>query len=206
MTFISRRHIRALAPAALVLCAAAAGVASAAAAAERRTAVFAGGCFWCMEPPFDRLDGVVATVSGYTGGHSESPTYEEVTGGGTGHFEAVEVTYDPQKTDFGVLLEAYWRNVDPFDDAGQFCDRGDSYRAAIFVAGEDERALAEAGKKERERQLGRSIVTPVLPRAVFYAAEEYHQDYYRKNPLRYKFYRHRCGRDQRLEEVWGDRP
>lgn len=189
-----------------MLCALCAAAGAAAAAAERRTAVFAGGCFWCLEPPFDQLEGVVATVSGYTGGHSESPTYEEVTGGGTGHLEAVEVTYDPQKTDFGALLDAYWRNVDPFDDAGQFCDRGDSYRAAIFVADEGEQALAEAGKKERERQLGRSIVTPVLPRTVFYAAEEYHQDYYRKNPLRYKFYRHRCGRDRRLEEVWGDRP
>ena len=170
---------------------------------EQKTAVFAGGCFWCMEPPFDALDGVLATTSGYTGGRTESPTYKDVTYGDTGHLEAVRVTYDADKIDFRTLLDVYWRNIDPFDDRGQFCDKGPSYRAAIFVDGDAERAWAETTKRELETQLDAKFATRILPRTAFHAAEDYHQDYYRKNPLRYKYYRLRCGRDDRLEEVWG---
>ena len=170
---------------------------------EQKTAVFAGGCFWCMEPPFDELEGVLATTSGYTGGHTESPTYKEVTYGDTGHLEAVQVTYDADKIDFRALLDVYWRNIDPFDDRGQFCDKGPSYRAAIFVADDAERELAETTLRELETRLDAKFVTRILPRAAFYVAEDGHQDYYRKNPLRYKYYRLRCGRDSRLEAVWG---
>ena len=173
-------------------------------AGETRTAVFAGGCFWCMEPPFDELDGVLSTTSGYTGGRTVSPTYKQVTYGDTGHLEAVQVTYDADKVDFATLLEVYWRNVDPFDDRGQFCDKGPSYRAAIFVDGEAERDLAEAAKSEREARLGgTAFATRILPRTAFYPAEDEHQDYYLKNPIRYKYYRFRCGREQRLRAVWG---
>ena len=170
---------------------------------EQKTVLFAGGCFWCMEPPFDELDGVLETTSGYTGGRTESPTYEEVTYGDTGHLEAAKVTYDADKVDLRTLLDVYWRNIDPFDDRGQFCDKGPSYRAAIFVAGDAERELAEATKRELEAKLGAKFVTRILPRTAFYGAEDYHQDYYRKNPLRYKYYRLRCGRESRLREVWG---
>lgn len=176
-----------------------------ASAQETKTAVFAGGCFWCMEPPFDELEGVVATTSGYTGGHAENPTYEQVTYGDTGHLEAVKVTYDPEKIDYATLLEVYWRNIDPFDNLGQFCDKGASYRAAIFVDGDDEMALADKTKRALEERLGTPFVTRILQRAEFYDAEEYHQDYYLKNPLRYKYYRFRCRRDARLDEVWGAR-
>lgn len=174
-----------------------------ASAAELKTAVFAGGCFWCMEPPYDELDGVVATTSGYTGGHVENPTYEQVTYGATGHLEAVKVTYDPTKVDYATLLDVYWRNIDPFDNLGQFCDKGASYRAAIFADGEAEMALAEATKRTLEEKLGERFVTRILPRTAFYDAEDYHQDYYLENPVRYKFYRFRCRRDARLAEVWG---
>ncbi len=173
------------------------------AAENRATAVFAGGCFWCMEPPFDAIDGVVKTTSGYTGGHVEDPSYKQVTAGNTGHLEAVQVTYDPTKVSFDALLEVFWANVDPFDDGGQFCDRGDSYRAAVFYANEAERIAAEASKAKRAEQLGMAIVTRILEAAPFYAAEAYHQNYYRKNPVRYKYYRYSCGRDRRLEAVWG---
>ena len=189
-----------LATLAVALTLAASGVT---ASAEIKTAVFAGGCFWCMEPPFDRLDGVLETTSGYTGGRTESPTYEKVTYGDTGHFEAVRVRYDDAKVDYATLLDVYWRQIDPFDDSGQFCDKGSSYRAAVFVGDVAERAAAEASKRELQVRLGRPFVTGILPRATFYPAEQYHQDYYRKNPLRYKFYRSGCRRDRRLEEVWG---
>ncbi len=158
-----------------------------------------------MEPPFDQFDGVVATTSGYAGGHAKSPTYKQVTYGDTGHLEAVRVTYDADKIDFATLLDVYWRNIDPFDDLGQFCDKGTSYRAAIFVADDAERQLAEATKNAHEKALGKAIVTRILPRTTFYEAEDDHQDYYRKNPVRYKFYRYRCGRDRRLAQVWGDK-
>jgi peptide-methionine (S)-S-oxide reductase len=171
------------------------------------TAVFAGGCFWCMEPPFDALPGVLSTTSGYTGGTLANPTYEQVSAGGTGHVEAVQVTYDPKQVDYARLLEVFWRNVDPLDDGGQFCDRGDSYRSAIFVRDAEQRRLAETSKQAAAQQLrGAALATPIRDAEPFYPAEEYHQDYYRKNPIRYRFYRSRCGRDARLEEVWGAAP
>lgn len=186
----------------LVLAALAAAV-PAAAGEERAT--FAGGCFWCMEPPYDELEGVISTTSGYAGGRVPNPTYEQVSGGGTGHAEVVQVVYDPEVVSYKKLLEVYWRNVDPFDQGGQFCDRGDQYRTAVFYHNGEQRRLALAGKRDLERQFGgREIATEVEPLEAFYPAEEYHQDYYRKNPIRYKFYRTGCGRDRRLREVWGD--
>lgn len=176
-----------------------------AAGRELKTAIFAGGCFWCMEPPFDELDGVVSTTSGYSGGHAPNPTYEQVTYGDTGHLEAVKVTYDAEKVDYATLLDVFWRNIDPFDNFGQFCDKGASYRAAIFVDGDAEMELADRTKQALQSKLGERIVTRILPRTAFYDAEEYHQDYYLKNPLRYKYYRFRCRRDARLAEVRGDR-
>jgi len=172
-------------------------------AAEYKDAVFAGGCFWCMESPFDELPGVVETESGYTGGNVPNPTYEMVSSGKSGHMEALRVVYDPAKVTYEQLLEVYWRNVDPTDDGGQFCDRGPQYRSAVFVADDAERAAAEKSRARLEKDKGIRIVTQILPRAEFYAAEEYHQDYYKKNPLRYHFYRQGCGRDRRLKQVWG---
>ena len=159
-----------------------------------------------MEPPFDKLDGVLATTSGYTGGSKVDPTYEEVSAGGTGHFEAVQVTYDPAKVSYDRLLEVFWRNVDPLDAGGQFCDRGEQYRTAIFVHDEEQRRLAEQSKQAlvESKRLDGPIVTEIVTAGPFYPAEEYHQDYYEKNPLRYKFYRWNCGRDQRLAQVWGE--
>jgi len=182
----------------LLFCLQAMGVGAAAA-----EATFAGGCFWCMEPPYDRIDGVLATTSGYTGGHVKDPSYEMVTGGRTGHYEAVQVRYDPDRVDYEKLLEIYWRNIDPFDDGGQFCDRGPQYRTAIFVHAKRQEQLARESKQELQKNIetGQKIVTKILPAGTFYPAEEYHQDYYKKNSLRYKFYRYSCGRDQRLEEV-----
>jgi peptide-methionine (S)-S-oxide reductase len=168
------------------------------------SAVFAGGCFWCMEPPYDALDGVVSTTSGFTGGHVADPSYEQVSAGGTGHVEAVEVVYDPKRVDYAKLLEVYWRNVDPLDDGGQFCDRGDSYRSAIFVGDAEQRRAAEESLRATGERLGKPVVTQIRDRVPFYPAEEYHQDYYRKNPIRYRFYRGRCGRDARLQELWGE--
>jgi peptide-methionine (S)-S-oxide reductase len=171
-------------------------------------ATFAGGCFWCMEPPYDKLDGVLATTSGYTGGDKIDPTYQEVSAGGTGHAEVVQVTYDPSKVSYEQLLEVFWRNVDPLDAGGQFCDRGDQYRTAIFVHDEEQRRLAEASKQALvdSGRFEQPIVTEIVGAGPFYPAEDYHQDYYEKNPLRYKFYRWNCGRDQRLAEVWGTEP
>ncbi len=175
-------------------------------AAQSARAVFAGGCFWCMEPPFDALPGVIATVSGYTGGMRENPSYEQVSEGGSGHFEAVEVTYDPARVSYAQLLDVFWRNVDPLDDGGQFCDRGSQYGTAIFYATEDEKAAALKSREAAAEKLviKGPIVTPLLPAKEFYPAEEYHQDYYQKNPIRYKYYRYACERDQRLKEVWGE--
>ena len=168
-------------------------------------ATFAGGCFWCMEGPFDELDGVLSTTSGYTGGHMANPTYEQVSAGGTGHAEAVEVAYDPQRISYQELLTVYWRNVDPTTPNAQFCDHGDQYRPAIFYHNEEQRRLAEASKQEinRTKTFNASIVTEITQATEFYPAEEYHQDFYRKNPIRYKFYRLTCGRDARLTELWG---
>lgn len=176
------------------------------ASAARATATFAGGCFWCMEPPFDRLEGVISTTSGYTGGQKPNPTYEEVSAGRTGHFEAVQVVYDPARIDYAALLQVFWRNIDPLDPSGQFCDKGGQYRSAIFYHDDEQRRLAEESKRMVEKSIRSEgpVVTEILPAATFYPAEEYHQDYYRKNPLRYKFYRFSCGRDARLEQLWGD--
>jgi peptide-methionine (S)-S-oxide reductase len=175
-------------------------------AGERAEATFAGGCFWCMEPPFDKIDGVRSTISGYTGGTTKNPTYEQVSAGGTGHAEAVEITYDSDKVSYEQLLEVFWRNIDPFDAGGQFCDRGSSYRSAIFYHSDEQKAAAEASKQRLQEELGRTIVTEIVPAAEFYRAENYHQDYYQTNMLKYKFYRWNCGRDQRLEQVWGSAP
>lgn len=171
---------------------------------NQATAVFAMGCFWCAEADFEKVEGVVDVISGYTGGTTVSPTYEEVTYSGTGHYEAVLVTYDTTKVTYTDLLGVFWKNVDPFDARGQFCDKGSSYRAAIFPGSEAERDAAEASKASSEAKLGREVVTAIIDRAEFYAAEEYHQDYYKTNPIRYRYYRSRCGRDARLEAVWGD--
>jgi peptide-methionine (S)-S-oxide reductase len=171
--------------------------------AAQRTAVFAGGCFWCMEEPFEKLVGVSEVVSGYAGGRTANPTYEQVTAGGTGHAEVVRVSYDPAKVSYATLLEIYWRNVDPFDGGGQFCDRGPSYRPEIFVANDDERRLAEQSKAALEKRFGKPLAVRITKATPFYPAEGYHQDYYLRNPLRYKFYRSGCGRDSRLDKVWG---
>jgi peptide-methionine (S)-S-oxide reductase len=166
-------------------------------------ATLAGGCFWCMEPPFDKLPGVRSTTSGYTGGTLRSPSYEQVSSGTTGHIEVVQVLYDPSKVSYRQLLEVFWRNIDPLDGGGQFCDRGPQYRSAIFYHDEEQRRAASETKAALEKKFGRAIATEILPASDFWPAEEYHQDYYRKNPIRYKFYRNGCGRDRRLEEVWG---
>lgn len=167
-------------------------------------AIFAGGCFWCTEADFERVPGVIAAVSGYVGGRTRNPTYEQVSAGGTGHYEAVLVTFDPARVSYAALARHYFRTVDPTDAGGQFCDRGDSYRTAIFVLDPAQRRLAEAAKAEAERALGGRVVTPVIPSGRFYPAEAYHQDYYRRNPVRYRYYRWNCGRDARLRAVWGD--
>ena len=171
-------------------------------------ATFAGGCFWCMEPPFDRLEGVVSTTSGYTGGTVAAPSYEQVSAGGTGHVEAVRVVYDPAKVDYRTLLEVFWRNVDPLDAAGQFCDRGDEYRPAVFAHDEEQRRLAEASKAAlaASGRFERPVAVAIEPARGFYVAEDHHQDYYRKNPVRYRYYRWNCGRDARLEQAWGAAP
>jgi peptide-methionine (S)-S-oxide reductase len=168
-------------------------------------ATFAGGCFWCMEHPFDELPGVVSVTSGYTGGHTKNPTYEEVSSGSTGHAEAVQVVFDPKKVSYRKLLEVYWRNIDPTNPDGQFCDIGTQYRAAIFHHGEGQRKAAgeSLAELEKDRPFREKIVTLIVPAAEFWPAEEYHQHYYRKNPLRYRFYRAGCGRDARLKQLWG---
>ena len=179
---------------------------AAATASEPATAIFAGGCFWCMEPPYDELDGVISTTSGYIGGHKTHPTYEEVSSGRTGHAEAVKVVYDPEEISYEHLLEVFWRNIDPLARDRQFCDHGSQYRSAIFYEDERQKSLADASKRalEESERFDEPIVTGIEPAGTFYPAEDYHQDYYQKNPLRYKFYRYGCGRDQRLEELWGE--
>jgi peptide-methionine (S)-S-oxide reductase len=182
-------------------------VASAPAAAqERARAVFAGGCFWCIEADFDKIEGVLETTSGYTGGDVADPSYEQVVAGGTGHREALEVTYDPSVVGYDELLTAFWHSVDPTDDGGQFCDRGFSYTTAIFAMDDAQRRAAEASKERVADDLAveASIVTPIVEAGEFYPAEDYHQNYYEKKPARYKFYRWSCGRNDRVREVWGD--
>jgi peptide-methionine (S)-S-oxide reductase len=159
-----------------------------------------------MEPPFERVKGVISATSGYAGGHANNPSYEEVSAGGTGHREAVEVAYDPAQVSYQQLLDIYWHNVDPLDNSGQFCDKGGQYRTAIFVDGPEQRRLAEASKQAVAAKLHHAVYTDILPAGIFWAAEEHHQDYYKKNPLRYKFYRFNCGRDARLAKVWGAAP
>jgi peptide-methionine (S)-S-oxide reductase len=167
------------------------------------TATFAGGCFWCVEADFDKVEGVISTTSGYTGGGKANPSYEEVSRGGTGHAEAVEIVYDPAKVSYQKLLDVFWHNVDPLVKDRQFCDRGHQYRTAIFYHGDEQRKLAEASKAAVQDRFKEPIVTEVVAAGPFYQAEGYHQDFYVKNPIRYKFYRYNCGRDTRLEELWG---
>ena len=166
-------------------------------------AVFAGGCFWCTESDFDKVPGVLATVSGYIAGKASTANYAQVSAGGTGHAEAVEITYDPAKVSYQQLLDVYWRSIDPTVKDAQFCDQGDQYRSAIFVRNAEEKKLAEASKQKVAAELKKPIYTQIADATPFYPAEEYHQDFYKKNPTKYKFYRWNCGRDQRLEQIWG---
>ncbi|MDH5428270.1 MAG: peptide-methionine (S)-S-oxide reductase MsrA [Nitrospirota bacterium] len=172
---------------------------------ETAKATFAGGCFWCMEEAFEPVEGVVSVVSGYTGGQVENPTYEQVSAGGTGHTESIEVTFDPQKVSYEHLLEVFWRNVDPTTPNAQFCDHGNQYRTAIFYHDKVQQQLIEVSKNKIEisKNFPESIVTEVAPASAFYPAEEYHQDFYSKNPVRYKYYKWNCGRAKRLEQLWG---
>ncbi len=182
-----------------------AGMLLSAATASADTAIFAGGCFWCMESDFEKLEGVTDVISGFTGGTVKNPTYN---GDHSGHYEAIKVTYDPARVSYQGLLDHYWVNIDPFDARGQFCDKGPSYRSAIFVANEEERSLAEQSRQKVVAQFpGQKVVTPILPASTFYpikGEESYHQDYYKNNPVRYNFYRYTCGRDARLKEIWGE--
>jgi peptide-methionine (S)-S-oxide reductase len=173
---------------------------------DHAVATFAGGCFWCVEEAFDKVEGVIATTSGYTGGDVSSPTYEQVSAGGTGHYEAVSVIYDPDKISYGQLLQTFWRNIDPVDAGGQFCDRGSSYRSAIFYENAKQKRLAEQSKQalEASGRFDQPIATEIIPVSQFWRAEDYHQNYYEKNSLRYKYYKWSCGRAQRLEEIWGE--
>jgi peptide-methionine (S)-S-oxide reductase len=183
--------------------AAAPAAAPAQAQGSRAEAVFAGGCFWCTESDFDKIPGVISTSSGYTGGKVLNPTYEQVSAGGTGHIEAVKVVYDPRRVSYGTLVQRFFRTIDPLDEGGQFCDRGYQYRSAIFVANAEQRRAAEAAKGQAATALKQPVATLILPAARFYPAEGYHQDYYKKNPVRYRYYRFSCGRDARLKKVWG---
>lgn len=168
-------------------------------------AIFAGGCFWCTEADFDKVPGVIETTSGYIGGHVDNPTYEQVSAGNSGHIEAVRVRFDPSKTNYAKLLEAFWPTIDPITANAQFCDRGSQYRSAIFYSNPEEQKLAAASKDtlEKSGRLPAPVVTEILAASTFYSAEDYHQDYYLRNPLRYNYYRNGCARDQRLEQLWG---
>jgi methionine-S-sulfoxide reductase len=169
-------------------------------------ATFAGGCFWCMEPPFEKLDGVQSVVSGYIGGQKENPTYEEVSSGTTGHAEAVQITYDPKKVSYEKLLDIFWHQIDPTDAGGSFVDRGNQYRSGIYFHSDEQKRAAEASKRaiaESGPFAGKKVVTEIVAAGKFYPAEDYHQDYYKKNPVRYKYYRYRSGRDQFLDRTWG---
>lgn len=170
-------------------------------------ALFAGGCFWCMEHPFDELNGVISTTSGYTGGTAKNPSYEQVSSGRTGHAESVEVLYDPKKVSYEKLLDVFWHNIDPTVKDKQFCDVGTQYRSAIFYENEEQKRLAEASKAqvEKTKPFKGPVVTEITAATAFYPAEDYHQDFYKKSPIRYKFYRSGCGRDARLKELWGDK-
>ena len=182
---------------------AAAGTVTAAGNIEKAT--FAGGCFWCMEHPFDALPGVLSVTAGYTGGQKKNPTYQEVSAGGTGHAESVQIVYDPTKTTYGKLLDVYWHNIDPTTKDRQFCDSGHQYRSAIFYQTEEQHkeALQSKAELEKTKPFKEPVVTEIVPAGEFYPAEEYHQHYYKKNPIRYWYYRNGCGRDQRLKDLWG---
>ncbi|WP_306262282.1 peptide-methionine (S)-S-oxide reductase MsrA [Pararhizobium sp. IMCC21322] len=172
------------------------------ASAENGTAILAGGCFWCVESDFDHVKGVTETTSGYIGGKTDNPTYK--SHGKDGHLEAVKIVYDKDSADYRALLDTFWRTIDVLDDTGQFCDKGNSYRTAVFVANDEERAIAEASKAEVEQELGQEIKTRILDAAAFWPAEDYHQDYYEKSSARYNYYRKACGRDKRVKQVWGE--
>lgn len=172
--------------------------------ATNETAIFAGGCFWCMEPPFDKLDGVVSTTSGYIGGHQKDPSYKQVSAGNTGHTEAVAIVFDPNKVSYEKLLEVFWVNIDPLNARGQFCDFGTQYRTGIFYLNDEQRKLAEKSRQKIINKLGKPVVTEVTAATTFYPAEDYHQNYYQVNPVRYNYYRWSCGRDRRLKELWGE--
>ena len=169
-------------------------------------ATFAGGCFWCMEAPFDTLEGVASTTSGYTGGHTKNPTYKQTSSGRTGHTEAVQIVYDPEQVSYEKLLDVFWHNIDPTTPDQQFCDRGNQYRSEIFYHNDEQKQLAESSKAalDKNKPFKEPIVTQVSKASTFYAAEDYHQDYYKNNPIRYRYYRYGCGRDKRLEQLWGE--
>jgi peptide-methionine (S)-S-oxide reductase len=167
-------------------------------------AIFAGGCFWCMEGPYDKLDGVISTTSGYTDGQLKNPTYRQVSSGNTGHTEAVKIVYDPSKISYERLLEVFWVNIDPLTANAQFCDHGTQYRSGIYYLNDAQKSAAMASLKRVQERFKKPVATEIDKASEFYTAEEYHQDYYKKNPVRYKYYRWRCGRDQRLQEIWGD--
>jgi peptide-methionine (S)-S-oxide reductase len=187
----------------LALVAGAAGQGTSPAPPTTATAIFAGGCFWCVEADFDKVAGVISTTSGYIGGRTANPSYESVSRGGTGHAEAVEIVYDPAKVSYEKLVDVFWHNIDPLVKDRQFCDHGDQYRSAIFYRGDDQRRVAEASKVAVQARFKQPVQTEIVAAGPFYKAEDYHQDYYLKNPVRYKFYRYNCGRDARLEELWG---
>ena len=176
----------------------------AAASKQYEEAIFAGGCFWCMEGPYDKLDGVISTTSGYTDGQVKNPTYKQVSSGNTGHTEAIKIEYDPGKISYEKLLEVFWVNIDPLTANAQFCDHGSQYRSGIYYKNAAQKAAALASLKRIQAKFDKPVVTEIDPASTFYPAEEYHQNYYQKNPVRYKYYRWSCGRDQRLKELWGD--
>ena len=174
--------------------------------AEQQTMIAAGGCFWCVESDFENLDGVIDVVSGYTGGHVANPSYQQVSSKKTGHYEAVKITFDDEIVSLKELTDYYWRTIDPTDAKGQFCDKGEPYRTGLFYQNEQQKEVFEASKAQvlQSKPFGADIVTEILPAKEFYLAEDYHQNYYTKNPLRYKFYRYNCGRDSRIKELWGE--
>ena len=175
-------------------------------ATDKKTgkAIFAGGCFWCMEPPFDKLDGVISTTSGYTDGHQKNPTYKQVSAGGSGHTEAIEIVFDPAKVSYEKLLEVFWLNIDPVNAKGQFCDFGTQYRTGIYYLNDEQQKLAVASLKSIKSKLNKPLATELKAASKFYPAEDYHQNYYQVNPVRYNYYRWSCGRDQRLKQLWGE--
>ncbi|WP_336739937.1 peptide-methionine (S)-S-oxide reductase MsrA [Aureimonas altamirensis] len=183
----------------------AASLAGGTAMAAEQTAVFAGGCFWSVESHLESIPGVVSAVSGFTGGKTQNPTYPQVIAGDTGHMEAVQVTYDPQQVTYEALLNAFWHSIDPTDPNGQFCDKGSQYRTAVFTSSPAEKAAAEASRDTVRKELGQDVATQILPALPFYAAEDYHQDFAKNNPVRYEAYRVGCGRDRALRAVWGER-